>query len=120
MTATTLSLLDLEPAPADLAAEAIDGLSNTPKTLSCKFFYDKRGSELFDAICELPEYYPTRAEITITRRHIDQIVAAVGPGVQLIEFGSGSSVKTRILLDHLESPIAYVSIDISRDSRKCK
>lgn len=111
----SVELLDLEPAPADLAAEAVAGLRAPQKTLPCKLFYDKRGSELFEAICALPEYYPTRTEIGIMRRHLAAIVAAVGPRVQLIELGSGSSTKTKILLDALVDPVAYTPIDISRE-----
>jgi dimethylhistidine N-methyltransferase len=107
--------IDLEPAPADLAVEAIRGLSSSPKTLPCKLFYDKRGSELFEAICKLPEYYPTRTEVGILRRHVREIAEAIGPRVQLIELGSGSSTKTRILLDALVDPVAYAPIDISRE-----
>jgi dimethylhistidine N-methyltransferase len=108
-------LIDLEPAPADLVAEAIRGLGSSPKTLPCKLFYDKRGSDLFEAICELPEYYPTRTEIGILRRHLREIAEAIGPRVQLVELGSGSSSKTRILLDALVDPVAYAPIDISRE-----
>lgn len=109
-----LELIDLEPAPADVAADAIEGLRSDPKTLPCKLFYDKRGSELFERICELPEYYPTRTEIAIKRHHLDDIIAALGPRIQLVEFGSGSSIKTEILLDALIDPVSYVPIDISR------
>jgi dimethylhistidine N-methyltransferase len=110
----SVEMIDLHPAPADLAAEAICGLGSAPKTLPCKLFYDKRGSELFEAICLLPEYYPTRTEIGILRRNLREITAAIGPRVQLIDLGSGSSSKTRILLDALADPIAYTPIDISR------
>ncbi len=78
------------------------------KEIYSKYFYDRRGSELFDQICELDEYYPTRTELAIMTDHIDEIVTAVGPDVMLVEYGSGSSSKTRILLDHLENPVAYV------------
>jgi dimethylhistidine N-methyltransferase len=111
----SVELIDLEPAPADLAAEAIRGLGSVPKTLPCKLFYDKRGSELFEAICGLPEYYPTRTEIGIMRRHLHDISEAIGPRVQLVELGSGSSTKTQILLDALVDPVAYAPIDISRE-----
>jgi dimethylhistidine N-methyltransferase len=110
-----VDLVDLEPAPTDFAAEAIRGLGSVPKTLPCKLFYDKRGSELFERICSLPEYYPTRTEIGIMRRYRDDIVALLGPRIQLVELGSGSSLKTRILLDALDAPASYVPVDISRD-----
>jgi len=95
--------------------EILQGLSLPQKTLSPKFFYDQRGSQLFDAICELPEYYLTRTELGIMRAHIDEIVALVGPQASLIEFGSGSSLKTRMLLERLDRLAAYVPVDISRE-----
>jgi dimethylhistidine N-methyltransferase len=110
-----VEVIDLEPTAADLAVEAIAGLGATPKTLPCKLFYDKRGSELFDRICTLPEYYPTRTEVGILRDRIGAIVEALGPKIQLVELGSGSSLKTRILLDALDDPVAYAPIDISRE-----
>ena len=99
---------------AKLAAEVVAGLSRQPRTLPCKLFYDQRGSALFDRICDLPEYYLTRAELSIMRRHAADIAEAIGPEAMIIELGSGSSVKTRLLLDHLRSPAAYVPVDISR------
>lgn len=96
-------------------AEILRGLSMVQKSLSPKFFYDERGSALFDAICDLPEYYPTRTELQIMRSRIDEIATRVGPRASVIEFGSGSSRKTRILLEHLEDLAAYVPVDISRD-----
>ncbi len=95
--------------------EILQGMSLPQKTLSPKFFYDERGSQLFDAICELPEYYLTRTELGIMRAHIDEIVAVVGPQASLIEFGSGSSLKTRMLLERLDRLAAYVPVDISRE-----
>jgi len=113
--ARQVELIDFEPAPTDFAAEAIHGLGSEPKTLPCKLFYDKRGSELFERICSLPEYYPTRTEIGIMRRYRDDIVASLGSRIQLVELGSGSSLKTQILLDALVAPASYVPVDISRD-----
>ena len=98
---------------ADDLSDILRGLSLPLKTLSPKFFYDERGSALFEAICELPEYYLTRAELHIMRNHIGEIAARVGPHASVIEFGSGSSLKTRILLAHLDEPAAYVPVDIS-------
>lgn len=89
------------------------GLTRSPKQLSAKYFYDARGSWLFEQICQQPEYYLTRAELTIMREHIDAIVAALGSDVLLVEYGSGSGVKTRWLLEHLARPVAYVPIEIS-------
>ncbi len=95
--------------------EILEGLSRPQKALSPKFFYDERGSILFDAICELPEYYLTRTELSIMRANIDEIVALVGPQASLIEFGSGSSLKTRMLMERLDHLAAYVPVDISRE-----
>lgn len=103
-----------EPRPGDLA-EILAGLRQEQKTLSPKFFYDERGSALFEDITRLPEYYLTRTELAIMRRHVGEIAALVGPQASLIEFGSGSSLKTRILLEHLDRLAAYVPVDISRD-----
>ena len=111
---STLTLHDCAPRLDDFHAEVVRGLSQDEKTLPCKFFYDARGSQLFDQICEQPEYYPTRTEAAIMRDHGPAMAAALGPDVRLIEYGSGSSTKTRILLDHLPCPAAYVPMDISR------
>lgn len=105
---------DLHPAPADMHAEILEGLAKPSKSISPKFFYDQHGSQLFDAICELPEYYITRCEIEIYTRYANQIAAATGAGRSLIELGSGSSRKIRLLLDSLQ-PRAYVALDISRE-----
>lgn len=105
---------DLAPMTADLYQEVVRGLSADPKVIAPKFFYDRRGSELFDAICELPEYYPTRTEIGILQQHAREIAGQVGQRCLLIELGSGASRKVRLLLDALR-PAAYLGIDISRD-----
>ncbi|MDX1499655.1 MAG: L-histidine N(alpha)-methyltransferase [Woeseiaceae bacterium] len=113
----------MSPQPAakqDLAkstelAEIIEGLEQPEKMISPKFFYDERGSQLFDAITRLPEYYPTETELAIMRDNVDEIAALVGRQASLIEYGSGSSLKTRILLEHLEDLAAYVPVDISED-----
>lgn len=98
-----------------LLAEVLEGLLKPRKELPCKLFYDERGSALFDEICKLEEYYPTRTEISIMSENIAEISAALGKRCILIEFGSGSSTKIRLLLDHLEEPTAYVPIDISAE-----
>lgn len=95
-------------------SDVLEGLRMPQKEIFSKYFYDRHGSELFDQICELDEYYPTRTELAIMTDRIDEMVAALGPEVMLVEYGSGSSSKTRILLDHLSNPVAYVPIDISR------
>lgn len=98
---------------AAMFAEVAAGLGRVEKHLPCKFFYDSLGSDLFERICELPEYYLTRTELRIMRDSIDAICAALGRGVRLVEFGSGSSTKTRLLLERLTEPALYVPMDIS-------
>jgi dimethylhistidine N-methyltransferase len=95
--------------------EVLAGLRQPVKRLPSKYFYDERGSQLFDDICELPEYYPTRTEMALLRDISADVAALVGEGATVIEFGSGSSTKIRILLDALDSPLAYVPVDISRE-----
>ena len=95
--------------------EIVDGLSGEVKKISPKYFYDQRGSQLFDEITRLPEYYLTTTELGIMRDNMDEICALVGKRASLIEFGSGSSLKTRLLLDHLSALAAYVPVDISGD-----
>ncbi len=96
--------------------EVLAGLSLRRKRLPSKFFYDARGSELFEKICEQPEYYLTRAEIEIMRAHGAAIGWAIGERARLVEFGSGSGVKTRMLLHNLKKPVAYVPIEISEEA----
>jgi len=108
-------LVDRQPGDG-LLADALSGLLRSPKRLPSKYFYDARGSELFERICEQPEYYPTRTEIAIMRDHVGEIAAALGPDVRLVEYGSGSGLKTRLLLRNLESPVAYVPVEISRSA----
>jgi len=110
----TVNFYDFHPALADFRAEVIDGLRARPKTLSPKFFYDKAGSELFDAITELPEYYPTRTEIGILEEHGQDMARLLGRDCLLLELGSGSSRKIRVLLDALQ-PSVYMPMDISRE-----
>lgn len=99
----------------EFSLAVIDGLSRDRKRLPSKYFYDQNGSLLFEQICELDEYYLTRTELAIMRRCADEMGAAIGSQVTLIELGSGSSVKTRLLLDHLVRPRQYVPVDVSRD-----
>ncbi len=110
----SLRLHDQHPHVADMREEILSGLREPQKTLPCKYFYDSRGSQLFDAICEQPEYYPTRTELAIMEVHAADMAKALGTDVLLVEPGSGSSLKTRVLLDHLSHPAAYVPVDISR------
>jgi len=92
----------------------LEGLSRAPRAIPAKFLYDARGSALFDAICELPEYYLTRTETNILRQHAAEIGRRAGPGCALVEFGSGSSVKSRLLIEALPRIALYAPIDISR------
>jgi dimethylhistidine N-methyltransferase len=91
------------------------GLSAEPRRLPCKLFYDAHGSQLFERITRLPEYYPTRTEIEILERYRREMASCIGPRAVLVEFGSGASLKTRLLLDALDAPRVYVPIDISTD-----
>lgn len=109
-----IELHDFHPSEGDLETEILAGLSRDPKQLPPKYFYDKVGAELFDAITETPEYYPTRTEQTIMLDRAQEIANLVGPQASLIEFGSGSGLKTRILLENLHELAAYVPVDISR------
>ena len=95
--------------------EIIEGFGQSPKQLPSKYFYDEIGSRLFDKITKLNEYYPTRTEQKIIRENIDEIGDLLGENIELIEPGSGSSQKTRILLDHVSTIDSYVPIDISGD-----
>ena len=101
--------------PTQFLDDVVAGLSGDSKSLPCKYFYDETGSQLFDAICELDEYYLTRTELEIIEENVAEITHQIGPEVMLVEFGSGSSLKTRLLLDNLESPAAYVPVDISHE-----
>ena len=92
----------------------LDGLSRRPRAIPARFLYDARGSALFDEICELPEYYLTRTETRILADHAKDIARLAGPGCALVEFGSGSSVKSRLLLDAMSPLAVYAPIDISR------
>lgn len=113
--ASAVALLNQQPDAAQFLADVLAGLRSSPKEFPCKYFYDERGSQLFDDICELDEYYLTRTEDEIIKRHVQEMADQIGPGVMLVEYGSGSSTKTRTLLDHLNDPVAYVPVDISRE-----
>jgi L-histidine Nalpha-methyltransferase len=93
----------------------ISGLSKRSKEIACKYFYDEAGSYLFDRICELPEYYQTRTETALLRRHAAEIAALIGRDVELVEFGAGSLRKVRILLDAVPDLRVYTPLDISGD-----
>jgi L-histidine Nalpha-methyltransferase len=118
-----MSLVDLLPSaravsPAkdsEFARDLLAGLGATPKTAPCKYFYDREGSALFDRICDLPEYYPTRTEMALLRNHAAEIAALMGPDAMLVEYGAGALKKVGLLLDALQRPRGYVPVDISGD-----
>ena len=96
-------------------ADLLAALQTRPRSIAPKYFYDVEGSRLFDQICELPEYYPTRTETGILTARAKEIAEQIGPNADLIEFGAGSLTKVRLLLDALKTPARYVPIDISGD-----
>ncbi|MGD1982882.1 MAG: L-histidine N(alpha)-methyltransferase [Chromatiaceae bacterium] len=108
------SFYDAHPGVASLRDEVLQGLSATPRAIAPKFFYDERGSALFDRICELPEYYQTRTETAILRDCLPELVEQLGEECLLVELGSGASKKVRLLLEGLK-PSGYVGIDISKE-----
>lgn len=101
----------------DFATDVRVGLTAAPKWLPCLYFYDEVGSHLFEQICQLPEYYPTRTERSILEAHADELVAHVGHAVDLVELGSGSASKTRLLVEALlrrHGQLRFIPVDISR------
>ncbi len=106
---------DFSPQEEDFLAAVAQGLSAEKKALPCKFFYDEVGSKLFEEICGLEEYYPTRTEEQILRDNRDEIAGLMGEGAELIEFGCGSLNKVRILLGAMDAPSRFIPIDISRE-----
>lgn len=114
MTSPAIKFYDAHPGIQDLRSEVIAGLCATPRSIPPKFFYDQRGSELFDAICELPEYYQTRTEMGILRQCTAELVDIIGAECLLIELGSGASKKVRLLLEELR-PSSYMGVDISKE-----
>lgn len=97
----------------DFATEVINGLNSRPRSIPCRFLYDARGSQLFEQITQLDEYYPTRTEIGLLERHAGEIAGLAGEDAAIVEFGSGSSRKTEILIAAMSGLRAYVAIDIS-------
>jgi dimethylhistidine N-methyltransferase len=98
---------------ATFASDVRAMLAARPRHISPKWFYDERGSRLFDAICELPEYYPTRTELSILTQHAREIASHMGERAEIVEFGAGSLRKVRLLLDAMREPARYLPIDIS-------
>ena len=114
MTNLAVRFYDHHPPGTDMYQEVLDGLLQTPPMISPKFFYDHRGSELFEAITETPEYYLFRTELALLERYGEEMAELLGSDCVLVELGSGSSRKIRLLLDALR-PAAYMPVDISRD-----
>jgi dimethylhistidine N-methyltransferase len=112
---TALPIEPSHPEAGGFAADAVAGLTASPKRLSPKYFYDSEGSELFERITVLPEYYPTRCELAILRERAGEIAALIPEGAALIEYGSGASTKIRILLDAMKNLAAYVPVEISAE-----
>lgn len=112
----TIELLDLNPVADDMQGDVVAGLSKSPRALPSKYFYDARGSRLFERICEQPEYYLTRTELAIMREHAGAMARVLGPDLRVVEFGSGAGLKTRLLLDALLRPVEYVPVEISRSA----
>jgi dimethylhistidine N-methyltransferase len=109
------ALIDAAPDRLEFLEQVTAGLSKSPRTLPCKFFYDERGARLFQKICQLPEYYITRTELQILRLRSAEIAATLGSSIELIGLGTGAGTKTRILLEELNKPAAYLPIDISKE-----
>ena len=111
---------DRRPPVDDLVGIVQRGLRSQPKRLPSWLFYDERGSQLFEAICEQPEYYLTRCEIALMAAHAGDMADVLGEDVRLVEYGSGNAVKTRMLLEHLHMPVSYVPVEISPEPlRRC-
>jgi dimethylhistidine N-methyltransferase len=113
-TSPDLSTVELSEADPAFLSDVLDGLSQAKKAIPARWFYDRRGSELFEEITRLPEYYPTRTETALLAEHCDEVALIAGKGRAVVEFGSGSSLKTPRLLSCV-APSAYVPIDISGD-----
>jgi dimethylhistidine N-methyltransferase len=111
----TVQFHDFAPPADDFRQAVLAGLAQTPKRLPSRFIYDERGSHLFEAILEVPEYYIPRVEIALLRAHGAELAALAGPRAYLVDYGSGSGRKARLLLDALDRPAVYAPIDISRE-----
>lgn len=110
-----LQFYDFEPEKEAFLEDVLQGLQQVQKELPSKYLYDHAGSQLFERICTLSEYYPTRTELAIMQKSMHEIIEILEPSCLLVEYGSGSSKKTRMLLDSLQQPAAYVPIDISKE-----
>src|SRR5581483_5656937 len=116
MSVQAYAVRDEQRPPDNLLLQVVQrGLRSQPKRLPSWLFYDEQGSALFEQICEQPEYYLTRAEIALLDQHAGDIAQVLGPDVRLVEYGSGHAIKTRLLLEHLSTPVAWVPIELSTD-----
>jgi dimethylhistidine N-methyltransferase len=113
--AAAVAFYDLAPKLDSFRDAVLDGLSGPQKQIPCRFLYDERGSDLFEAICETPEYYPTRTEIAILEQRAGEIAELIGPEATLVEFGSGAGHKVKLLLRALKRPLGYAGIEVSRE-----
>lgn len=113
--AIEVAVHDFAPGAETMRDDVLRGLSRAPKELPSQYLYDQRGAKLFERICETQEYYLTRTELGILRHNMDAIAARVGPGALVIEPGSGSGLKTRVLLKGLDDPAGYVPVDVARE-----
>ncbi|MGD2110575.1 MAG: L-histidine N(alpha)-methyltransferase [Phycisphaerae bacterium] len=114
-TAKETATHDYTPAIETMRDDVLRGLAQNPKVLPSQYLYDERGARLFERICDTEEYYLTRTEIAILRNNMDAITRRIGPGALVIEPGSGSGIKTRLLLEGLHNPVAYVPIDVAKE-----
>jgi dimethylhistidine N-methyltransferase len=113
-----MEFFDYHPSPENLLREVQKGLEQSPKRIHPKFFYDARGSDLFEQITELPEYYLTQSEIEILRSHGKEIANRLGENLMVVEYGSGSSEKIHLLLNFLKKPKGYIAIDLAKKALK--
>jgi dimethylhistidine N-methyltransferase len=111
--AALLQPREASPQEEDFSDALLAGLRATPKTIPCKYFYDAEGSLLFEKICALPEYYPTRTELALLHTYADEMAHCIGPDAEIVEFGAGAGEKIKPLLDAMENPRAYLPMDIS-------
>lgn len=106
---------DVSPETEFFYRDIVHGLSQPKKTIPCKYFYDEKGLSLFNQICKTEEYYPTRTELSIMTQYAEEIAKVLGPQCLLMEYGGGNAEKIKLLLKHLDSPSAYIPVDISRE-----
>jgi dimethylhistidine N-methyltransferase len=116
------NMATIDQSQADVAALSVDefrhsvitGLANEPKRIPCKYLYDERGAKLFEAICELEEYYPTQTELGILSRNAEEIADLAGTHCNFVDLGSGSGMKMRVLLNAFDAPASYIPVDVAR------